>query len=625
MPFEFAQKFQEKIVGKETAGRKDFQDFIVEKSAIEIEELKLKTDKLADDIEKRNKELTQTVFELRRLFETKSEEYSRLEGELQSLRKTYYGGLSDEGRNLLKLFVSALAKNRKSREMKIGIKNKEDELARIGEEREMIVRLLSDAEDARNSGSLFKEIDEQFDRFLIEQESKFKEHEEETELESAIAAITEQKRLSRREGEIRDVRKNSEDHGCLFVHKFTYQIDDRSQITVLKPGTRWQQMFDIALVLSPELACSSLRAGNDAVKTFGQLPLGIILKDGVITSASDQDSASAVSGLSRGKATKLERAEREINFSIGKKKRGYNEIHVADGKIGGVFLESEAGGQFSKASKDSTTHDVSELHAELRRHLLAVGIGDLPIYIKDESNNFYRTEIITGENGDFQRYAKKERTSNEEILADTFELDGLKVDSIEKNLFVDSPFKFDNPDFRAYQTWQIGRKLFQIFQNKEKPENMRELQFGDLRERRRKDVDLGGMTVFLEDAWQKKEGDATVEELIEALSASLKSDFKKLSADEAESLRGEDLTDVSRNRIKENTENCKRKWLFFMLGLGEQAKRAGLDGAYRKCLASVADFISEKEYNDFIRRRTGENDRWIARKEDLKNISTKSF
>jgi len=246
----------------------------------------------------------------------------------------------------------------------------------------------------------------------------------------------------------RDVTNVSREHNAVLTHSFL-STRGPGQVSVMKRGIKWRDMFHATLALDPEISTASTRMEKPAEQYAPDesfFALGILLKGGEIRSANDSDAGTNMQGGERVGGYSSDDAGKDIDSSINKKSSHHNEISVRKPKAAALFFDSDVMSRFTHGG--FTEHGNDRIREEIFEEGQRLG---MPVYQRDKESGQYF--LVTGIKEETIREGfdkvqvrvvqHEEKPANiEDILNNDFELDdeqkeGMRKDILGKELFND--------------------------------------------------------------------------------------------------------------------------------------------------------------------------------------------
>lgn len=340
-------------------------------------------------------------------------------------------------------FVASMANFFDVRNIKKVRESRERQIDEVKSQYAKTLDLLRDHEEQKQDTKLVEDARRTLDSFYEQQLKKLPQYEAAEE-----KAAQEALELRAADRKARNVAETMKRHDTFIVHGIR---PDRipGENSLLREDTDWKIKLKIALALSPELSTSSFRGYDTDAGLWG--PFGVVLRDGEITSANNQDQGSqAKMNLRRraGFTNSGGTAEMQIYNSImtkGGSMSKYNELTVRNPEIAGLFIYPDA--------RDPRSMNGTPEHSEIYQMATEAGF---PVYILEQGKCF-----VSEYDQATSRFIKKESVTVDNIVSSQEKVDEKILGRYREEIFTDSPFRLEQlPEFMNVDSIACGKELY---------------------------------------------------------------------------------------------------------------------------------------------------------------------
>lgn len=475
-------------------------------------------------------------------------------------------------------------------------------IAELQQEFNEIATLLGETEDELHDRSELAEIEHLIKEFYQTQIDQLKKREKE--------------RLNR------DIATVSRNHDTMFAHGLLYERQIGSEsISVLKPGVSWKQMLNIVIGFPTELAASSMRNGRAQDRLY--YAIGLFLKGGTITLASNTDATTMVQGMTRSSVhTELKiPTDKEISMAItGRNVHHHNEFIVTEPTAGGFYIDETR-------KNDLTDKEQANLHIDLNEVAREIG---LPVYIRKIDGFLYATQYSEAE----KKFKATERIDIDTILNNTFAITESVKRQAREEVFADCPFKLNLEERDSFEARTLGFNAYRELDSSIKKDNLTNSLTGDGRGLIR--VTNGNTERTSRPCTDIESYTKGMEEII----TSYKNQLNILPTEESSALakidppfrglekfyeRDKKIVEDKYNRIRKSLKEMLTLIAFHTLGFGDAALADGNEQTYQFCVDMATPLVSIAGYQDIISRRLGPDGKFRITSADLKHIFAETF
>ncbi|MBT5338218.1 hypothetical protein HN858_04040 [Candidatus Falkowbacteria bacterium] len=445
-----------------------------------------------------------------------------------------------------------------------------------------------------------------------------KEADSKVELEKAESLISEfykdqAEALETWEGEkkSKDVMEVCKEHNAVLNHSFL-SMTTPGQVSVMKRGVRWQDMFHATLAMEPNLSTASVRLDKqkNEVKDQSFFSFGVLLKGGEIGAAMARDSVSQVSEGERSNVFNTENPKEEISQAINKSESGHNEILVKKPQIAALFFDSDIDVKIAENSA-LTEHGNKNLMDEILKEGKTLG---MPVYIRDAQTGeyFLVEEVVTEKivNEELEEVDRKRVKYNkkpmkiEDIVNNDFELSESQKNELIKDVLEGDIYNLDLPERNNFDSWSYAQQIYQSLSSKDKKHTFRLASDEGHWESQMGYSDANSYIVALEEIIALKQNE------IEVIQA-------KIDRGEVKNEWGVDLAG-----LQDNFQKTLNKIGWHLWGVTEAANNENDAEIGEKAKTIAQSLVNEDQKDEILAKRLAKDGKFMIKKEDLKYMKS---
>ncbi|MCL5010829.1 MAG: hypothetical protein M1127_01300 [Patescibacteria group bacterium] len=244
------------------------------------------------------------------------------------------------------------------------------------------------------------------------------------------------------------------------------------ETSLLNQGINWQTKLKIALALEPNIAVSTIRAGDNSSNLIARM--GLIIKSGKITHAYHQDAATQAITL-KARATPMaglrgstgpwgvpEKITEQIEKAItNRAPHSYNELNIESWQTAGFYFCVDDKQNYLGKKGYEDLVDLDEIYQAIQEL-------NLPLYIMKNGElheSKYHPQLKQPYLRDAEEFLNNitgRKLAPEEVLDSRFQISEDKKEVIKQELFTDPPFRCTFPEAEHIKSKLCGEEAYVI-------------------------------------------------------------------------------------------------------------------------------------------------------------------